>query len=505
GFRVSNKFTFAFYGDDLDTQAGQDDKDWHHWSCTYDASSRLRCIYRDGTKIASDKAAGPYLGEGELTIGRSDHHYFDGDLADLRIWSCARTEAEVKANLNARLSGREFELMASWPLLSVEEDRTRNRVAQGPEIKTQGLYSSRRTLHRLLKDGNTPAVNFESRTFVAAVERSTYSETLEFKGDASGIEFLYWGKAIGGAQSTKVPVKATVVALDNGWKRASARFTAPRGFTHLRAFDMRVLGVWTKLMVRNHKLQRLQSTVTERTYTETLTLPVVAADHAAKERGRQALSRDEREIARLRKEHAIREAALARSPEQNTQVIDNKRKQVTALETKVTAVTAHRSLMERHLTYGGALAIRGNNGKNNRYLTVEGTSVRCNRSIVGGAEKFVIHDAQNPSSEDVVRYGDWVGLRGYTGKYLIAANPSWPHSHYYWVGAEWPHIKNYEKFTLLNPNDLNDRSPIYASGAIALMTNRRDHGQKFVRTSTGGAWWERVWCEGSSIEPGTRW
>ncbi|MGB1015409.1 MAG: LamG-like jellyroll fold domain-containing protein, partial [Nannocystaceae bacterium] len=505
GFRANNVFTFAFYADDLNAPPAPADTKWHHWCCTYDHDTRMRFIYRDGVEVAKDKASGPYLGHGAPSIGRSDQHHFGGDLADLRVWSSARTVAEVKANLAARLTGREYQLMACWPLLAVEDGHVRNLVAQSPKIACRGLYPAHRTITPLLRDGNTRAVNFESRTLVAAVERSTFNETVEFKGDASGLEFLYWGKKIGGAQTAKVPVKAQITNLEGGWKRASARFTVPHGLTHLRAFDLRVLGQWSKLELRDHKLQRLSSTITQRVYTETLVLPIVAAEHASHVRGRASFELQEQEVARLRQEHAVREAALNRSPAQNTAAVTQKRNQVTNLRNQANQATARRAEMERCLTYGGVLAIRGNNGHNNNYLRVAGQSVHCDAGAVGPWEKFVLVNAQNQGSEEAVHYGDWVGLRAHTGKFLIAGNASAHHTHYYWLEAEWPHIKSYEKFQVLNPDNLNDRGAIASTGGLAFRTNRRDHGLKFVRTSTGGAWWNKVWCEGATVDAGAKW
>ncbi len=505
GFRDNGMFTFAFYSDDLNTAAGLADSQWHHWCCTYDVTTGTRCIYRDGTKVASDKARSPFLGDGVMNIGRSGTHYFEGDLTDFRIWACARTEAEVKANLQARMSGREYQLMVFWPLQGVEGGRVRDRGIHGVDLAVKEVYPAIRTISRHLKDGKTPVTNFESQVLVAAAQRSTYLESVDFKGDAGGIEFLYWGHLLDGSKLAKQGVTAHVTDLGHGWKRASARFTAPRGLTQLRAFDLRVLGNWSQLLLRNHRLQRLQSTVTERTYTEKLKLPVVAGEHAKHIRERGALAGMEQEVARLQQQHALRVAALARSPAQNNQAISDKRRQVQELSNRANAATSARVEMERSLTYGGTLAIRGNNGHNNQYLSLQGQDVHCNRQQDGAWEHFVIHSAGNPAQEGVVRYGDLVGLRGHTGKYFIAANASWSKTHYYWLRAEFPHIKSYEAFQILNPDNLNDRSAIPRNGAICLLSYRSDHGRKFVQTASGGQWWGNVWCEGETVTNMHRW
>ncbi|MCP4167230.1 MAG: hypothetical protein GY759_15275 [Chloroflexi bacterium] len=74
GFR-DDRFTCAFWNDDLNVQIANDDSDWHLWACTYDAGSNTRAIYRDGVQIAQDSASGNYTGLGATYIGQ----VFDGE------------------------------------------------------------------------------------------------------------------------------------------------------------------------------------------------------------------------------------------------------------------------------------------------------------------------------------------------------------------------------------------------------------------------------------------
>ena len=69
GFRSNNKFTFAFYANDLDTPATYTDAAWHHWAGTYDAATKQRRIYRDGTLVTNDTATANYAGTGAIYIG----------------------------------------------------------------------------------------------------------------------------------------------------------------------------------------------------------------------------------------------------------------------------------------------------------------------------------------------------------------------------------------------------------------------------------------------------
>ena len=117
GFR-SQVFTFAFYGNDLNTPA-YTDTDWHHWACTFDATTKARKIYRDGVVVAEDTSASNYLGTGNLMLGRNGFaadSYFKGSIADVRIWNTARTAAQVAGNMGPGLLNNSTGLLAYYRL-----------------------------------------------------------------------------------------------------------------------------------------------------------------------------------------------------------------------------------------------------------------------------------------------------------------------------------------------------------------------------------------------------
>lgn len=99
GFRNDDRFTFAFYNDDLDTPTQQLDVGvWHHWACTFDAATRARRIYRDGVLLASDISKGMLQASGVMNIGRAvwGEAYFIGHLDDLRIYSRALPASDIQ-------------------------------------------------------------------------------------------------------------------------------------------------------------------------------------------------------------------------------------------------------------------------------------------------------------------------------------------------------------------------------------------------------------------------
>jgi hypothetical protein len=103
GYRPNDKFTFAFYGNDLDTTSSYTDIGvWHNWVGTYDGVTNKRIIYRDGVVVASDVSSSDFLGTGELLVGRSTqtggriNPSFDGSIDEVKVYTRALTLKEVQ-------------------------------------------------------------------------------------------------------------------------------------------------------------------------------------------------------------------------------------------------------------------------------------------------------------------------------------------------------------------------------------------------------------------------
>ncbi|GEM_PF-4561341 len=96
GFRADQRFTFAFWGNDLDTFAPfPPDGQWHHWVCRYDAVNNSRWIFRDGVEVGFDTPSSDYFGPpGPFVLGGLQSGAgFDGIIDELRIWDGARADA----------------------------------------------------------------------------------------------------------------------------------------------------------------------------------------------------------------------------------------------------------------------------------------------------------------------------------------------------------------------------------------------------------------------------
>ncbi len=63
-----------------------------------------------------------------LNIGRAEKYtyYFDGSIAEVRLWDIARTEQQIKENMNCRLDAKEAGLVAYWKLDEEEGDKAKD-------------------------------------------------------------------------------------------------------------------------------------------------------------------------------------------------------------------------------------------------------------------------------------------------------------------------------------------------------------------------------------------
>jgi len=96
---------------------------WTHVAITYDAG--VVSCYVNGTsvhtEILSTTTIGDvYAGMNELRIGGRTNNpvnqYFNGQIAEVRVWNVARSQAEIAGAMNATLTGAEAGLAGYWAL-----------------------------------------------------------------------------------------------------------------------------------------------------------------------------------------------------------------------------------------------------------------------------------------------------------------------------------------------------------------------------------------------------
>lgn len=105
---------------------------WTHLALSYDGTTMKLYINGvkdsefEGARIVPNGAAGLYVGgtaDGSLS--------FAGRLCDARVWDVARTDAEIAASYNCRLTGKEPHLQGYWPLGQSSGGTVYNMSRQG--------------------------------------------------------------------------------------------------------------------------------------------------------------------------------------------------------------------------------------------------------------------------------------------------------------------------------------------------------------------------------------
>ena len=125
------------------------------------------------------------------------------------------------------------------------------------------------------------------------------------------------------------------------------------------------------------------------------------------------------------------------------------------------------------IEYGGLISLRS---WRDTYLVAESDGrANSNRTAIGGWERWTILNSNNTGDRGKVRYGDFISLKSFHGKYLVAESDGR-------ANADRTAIGGWEKWTILNPNNTGDRSEIQDGGAIAL---KSFHGKHLVAEGTG--------------------
>ena len=81
---------------------------WVHVAVTYDANTAIMVLYRNGKAVAVDSTA-PAYSMGVMQLGASGSgDFLDGtDMDEVRIWGVARTQAQLQADMNCDVKGKE--------------------------------------------------------------------------------------------------------------------------------------------------------------------------------------------------------------------------------------------------------------------------------------------------------------------------------------------------------------------------------------------------------------
>lgn len=122
---------------------------WHHIAMTWKRNTTNGFVsYLDGVLVTqrnSGSVALPAMNS-SVFIGcyNGASEFTNGQMAEVRIWNKARTQAEIQANMNKRLTGKEANLVAYFPLNLVETGKVLDLVSgnSGTVVNATNVTSS---------------------------------------------------------------------------------------------------------------------------------------------------------------------------------------------------------------------------------------------------------------------------------------------------------------------------------------------------------------------------
>lgn len=121
---------FGFFGDDTPGRTQLTPGAWTHLAWRFDAETGEQAIFVNGVLDISTAGHQPFQGEGLVRIGRyGGDNYFQGQISEVRIWSRAIDDTEIRSRMQQRAKGDEPDLVGCWPLDDATDGKAMNVVA----------------------------------------------------------------------------------------------------------------------------------------------------------------------------------------------------------------------------------------------------------------------------------------------------------------------------------------------------------------------------------------
>ncbi|QEE50828.1 T9SS type A sorting domain-containing protein [Flavobacterium alkalisoli] len=142
--RIENK------GGGINGTVNVNDGNWHHVAVTYDNSltTNKYKLYVDGVLDTQGDISTPLntMAVTDMIIGRrinaSFGGYFDGSIDEVRVWSVARTQAEIAANKDAEFCGVQPNLQAYFKLNEGTPEADNTAVASATDASGNGYVGT---------------------------------------------------------------------------------------------------------------------------------------------------------------------------------------------------------------------------------------------------------------------------------------------------------------------------------------------------------------------------
>ncbi len=308
------------------------DDRWHHVAHVFGQSVGGQRLYIDGELVASGpKSKSDFGSHDAVYVGYSAdaaNHKFRGQIAEVRIWKQTRSQTSIRNNRYLQLTGNELDLIGYWRMGAILD----GTVLDFSPSKNAGVVSgnaciSTTTLSRTLSSGQ-PVVIYGNEELVAVSQHNTYEESLEFKVNAAAnlnpsnvdghdtaiFSFSHWGKISRSAEERMVIASAqnAFEALDDGWYRASCRFTVPEDMNFVRCFELAsIAGDWQSMEIRKHRVRLMSDSITQAQYVDKPSLTVLGSQQSNSLTEWRKAELQERLIPPLLKEYSELQAKIS--------------------------------------------------------------------------------------------------------------------------------------------------------------------------------------------------
>jgi len=206
GFDSENRVYCSFFGDDLRSVTWYTDTNWHHYACTFDKTTLVRQLFRDGQLIAQDIAGGAFSPPASPIILGQRYDAMpglSGSLDEFIVYNRVLTNSELQA-------------YTAMPATNHIAD------ASFEDIVIQGISPNRSQLV-CVNSFACPIVSLQTHDEEAL--QFTGNEQMQYSDSTvalnKGFTIAYWAKRGATASATKV-----IVTQGSGTNRATMGFNA---------------------------------------------------------------------------------------------------------------------------------------------------------------------------------------------------------------------------------------------------------------------------------------
>jgi hypothetical protein len=165
---------------------------WVHYALVASQVSNYMTIYTNGNVFLTQSGMTPIVPEAsDLHIGGDSDYYFNGAIDEFRVWSVARTQAQIQSDYGETLTGNEANLFLYYKF-----DSTSGNVATNSAVATGAAYNGilvngpswvLGSLNNLVSNTNDDGSPGSLRQAVAT---ATFGTTVDFDPSLSGQTIL---------------------------------------------------------------------------------------------------------------------------------------------------------------------------------------------------------------------------------------------------------------------------------------------------------------------------